>query len=132
MPLYTYHNLDTDEYRDVFQGMNDKHEYFGDSGEEKNWVRVFHVPNASVDSEVDPFKANDFVKKTASKKGTVGDLLDASRELSEKRASAAGGVDPVKEKYFKEYSALRKGAKHPEQMKTYEDSRIKVDYSAKK
>lgn len=131
MPIYTYYNTATEEFRDIFQNMKDKHEYFGESGEEDTWVRVFYAPNASIDSKIDPFNPNDFVAKTASKKGSIGDLLDASKELSEKRASSSGGRDPIKEKYFKEYSEKRKGAKHPEQMKTFENNKVKVDYTAK-
>jgi hypothetical protein len=43
----------------------------------------------------------------------------------------AGGKDPVKEKYFTDYSAKRRGAKHPDQMKTFENSKIKVDFGKK-
>ena len=48
--------------------------------------------------------------------------------MSQRRADQAGGVDPVKEKYFKEYSKKRKGAKHFEQMKTFESKGIEVKY----
>ena len=53
---------------------------------------------------------------------------DKSRELSDKRAQERGGTDPLKEKVFKDYSAKRKGAKHPEQMKKFENSKVTVDY----
>lgn len=128
MPIYIYHNEETDEYREIFQSMNEKHEYFGESGEETSWKRVFTCPHASIDSKMDPFKAEDFARKTGSKKGTYGDLLDKSAELSHQRAEMAGGVDPVKEKYFKDYSAKRRGAKHPDQMKSFESKNIKVDF----
>jgi hypothetical protein len=131
MPVYIYHNTATDEYSEVFQGMNDLHVYSGINGDEDSWKRVFTVPNASIDSHVDPFSSKQFVDKTQNKKGTYGDLLDRSAEMSDKRASLAGGKDPVKEKYFTDYSAKRRGAKHPDQMKTFENSKIKVDFGKK-
>ena len=36
-------------------------------------------------------------------KGNFGDMFDYSKELSDRRAKDHGGVDPVKEKYFKNY-----------------------------
>jgi len=132
MPIYIYHNEQNDEYREIFQSMEDKHEYFGENGDENSWKRVFTVPNASIDSQVDPFSSKDFVNKTNNKKGTYGDLLDRSKEMSEKRAQIAGGVDPVKEKYYQDYSKARKGAKHPDQLKSYESKNVKIDYSSRR
>lgn len=112
MPLYIYENKETGEIREVFQNMKDKHEYFGEVGNEDSWKRVFTVPQASIDSEIDPFKPSDFVEKTGKKKGSYGDVLDRSAELSEKRADLNGGIDPIKRKYFDDYSKERNGAKH--------------------
>ena len=50
-------------------------------------------------------------------KGSVGDMLDYSKELSEKRAESNGGVDPVKQKYFKNYEK-KNGVKHVADKKT--------------
>ncbi len=79
MPIYTYFNSETEEYRDIVQKMSDVHEYFGEDGGETTWKRVFTVPHASIDSKMDPFKAEDFARKTGSKKGTYGDLLDKQK-----------------------------------------------------
>ena len=129
MPLYIYLNESTNEYREILQGMNDPHEYFGETDEvNEPWQRVFTIPNASIDTQIDPFNSNQFVDRTGSKKGSYGDMLDYSSEMSQRRADQAGGVDPVKEKYFKEYSKKRKGAKHFEQMKTFENKGIEVKY----
>jgi hypothetical protein len=54
---------------------------------------------------------------TGNKKGTMGDLFDQSKELSEARKKIHGGKDPVKQKYWKEWSKKRKGKKHPEMFK---------------
>jgi predicted nucleic acid-binding Zn ribbon protein len=128
MPLYTYFNSETEEYRDIVQKMNDIKEYFGENGDETTWKRIFTVPNASFDSKIDPFKASEFARKTGSKKGTYGDLLDKSAELSQQRADITGGADPVKEKYFENYSKTRRGAKHPSQMKSFDSKNISVDF----
>ncbi len=129
MPVYTYKKKSTDEHRDIIQSMNDKHEYFGESGGEDDWIRVFYSPCASIDSKIDPFSSKQFSEKTGTKKGTYGDLLDRSAEMSSKRAELAGGKDPVKEKYFENYSKERKGSKHPEQMKSFESKNVKIDYN---
>jgi predicted nucleic acid-binding Zn ribbon protein len=130
MPIYIFFNTETEEYKEVFQKMNDVHEYFGESGQEKNWKRVFTIPQASFDSKIDPFNTKDFVTKTGAKKGTYGDLLDKSAELSRKRAEMAGGQDPVKQKYFENYSKARRGAKHPDQMKSFESKNVKIDFGS--
>jgi hypothetical protein len=64
-------------------------------------------------------------------KGTVGDLLDYSAELSERRAEANGGVDPIKKKALENYSKKTGGKKHTSQLgqkKTFETKDIKVDF----
>ncbi len=127
MPIYVYKHPDHEEYEEVFQGMNDEHVY--EKGGVK-WERVFLAPNASVDSEIDPFNNRHFIDATANKKGTYGDILDFSKEQSEKRAAQRDGVDPVKQKYFDNYSKERKGAKHPKEIreKGYESKNVKIDY----
>jgi Ni/Co efflux regulator RcnB len=127
MPVYIYKHPEEEEYVEILQGMNDEHVYEQDG---LAWERVFLAPNASIDSQVDPFSSRQFVDTTAQKKGTVGDLLDYSAELSHERAQKSGGKDPVKEKYYKNYSASRKGAMHPKQIreKGYESKNVKIEY----
>ena len=129
MPLYLYQNEKTGEIREILQSMNELHEYNGEKGNEKSWKRIFTIPQASIDTKQDPFSSNDFLDRTKSKKGTYGNMLDYSEELSEKRASVMGGVDPVKQKYYKEYSKNRRGAKHPDTLKkSFETKNIKIDF----
>ena len=129
MPIYLYQNQKTKEVREVLQSMNEKHVYFGESGKEKNWDRIFTIPTASIDTKQDPFNQNQFLDRTKNKKGTYGNMLDYSKELSEKRASITGGKDPIKEQYYKQYSKDRRGAKHPDQIaKTFENKNVKVDF----
>lgn len=126
MPLYTYENPETGEVIDIVQTMSEEHSYTDKNG--LKWKRVYQIPNASIDSQIDPYSNTSFVDATKNKKGTYGDLLDKSRELSDKRAKSNGGVDPIKDKFFKDYSKNRNGALHPEQKKKYESKRVKVEY----
>jgi|TARA_B110000305_G_C19465813_1_gene657844 hypothetical protein len=109
MPIYIYQNSKTKKYIEVFQGMNDEHKYFDDSGFE--WSRVFIAPNAAIDLDSNPFDQQKFLDKTQNA-GTMGELWDRGQEMSDKRAHQSGGSDPLKDKYFKDYSKERKGAKH--------------------
>lgn len=114
MPQYLYVEPDTGKIVEITQGMNDEHVFFDETG--KKWNRVFTVPNASIDTiNIDPFSQKDFLKKTA-KAGTVGSLMDRSKEMSEKRKDKAG-YDPIQQKFFKDYSKSRRGRKHSEEIK---------------
>jgi hypothetical protein len=127
MPIYVYKHPDEEKYREVFQGMNDEHVY---SEEGVEWKRVFLSPNASIDNSIDPFSNQQFIDATYNKKGTVGDMMDLSAELSAKRAEKRGGTDPVKEKFYNKYAKERGGAEHPNRFKgkSYESKNVKVDY----
>lgn len=110
MPIYTFKHPKGEYYVDIIQGMNDVHEYIDKKG--VKYERVFHKPNASIDSNIDPFSKKDFVNKTNKKGLKVGDLWDISGEMSEKRKQKAG-KDEVKEKAINDYKKKCKGAKHP-------------------
>jgi len=127
MPIYVYRHPETKEHREVLQGMNDEHVYSEDGVE---WNRVFSVPNASIDSSIDPFNSQHYMDATHNKKGTIGDMMDLSAELSAKRAEKSGGLDPVKEKFYDNYKKERKGTEHPNRIKEkgYESKNIKIDY----
>ena len=99
MPQYTYAHPETGEEIDVIQSMNEEHKYIDKDGVE--WERVFLIPNAQIDSQIDPCDEKAFVEKTGNQKGTVGDLWEQSKELSEKRKDRFGGKDPVKANYLK-------------------------------
>ena len=124
MPIYIYKHPEEDVYEEVLQGMDDPHVFSKDGIE---WQRVFLSPNASIDSDVDPFSSNAFVEKTANMKGSVGDILDLSAELSHKRAEKNGGQDPVKQEYLKNYEKTV-GKKHlDDRPKSFENKNIKKD-----
>ena len=108
MPLYTFEHPVTGEHQDVLFGMNDDKSHTDDSG--IAWLRVWHSPLTATDSDIDPFSSKQYLEKTRVR-GTMGDLQERSRELSEKRANKLG-YDPVKKKYFEEYAKKRNGLKH--------------------
>lgn len=107
---YLFKNPNTEEIIEVYQKMNDPHIYFDETGLE--YERVFTIPNAAIDGKIDPYSRQSFLEKTKNK-GSVGDLIDRSKELSEIRKSKNGGVDPVQIKYFDQWSKERKGKVHP-------------------
>jgi hypothetical protein len=59
-------------------------------------------------------------------KGTMGEIWDYSKQLSEKREKMYG-KDPVKEKSQNEYSKKRKGMKYKERITPSEMPKIKID-----
>ena len=109
MPLYVFQHPKTKETIEVLQSMKDDHVYTDENG--VAWDREWVNPNTSIDTQIDPWSTKDFVDKTKNKGGTLGDLFDKSAELSRKRASENGGVDPIKRKSEKTYSKDRKGLK---------------------
>lgn len=123
MPVYIYKHPDEESYVEVLQTMTEDHVYFQDGLE---WKRVFTVPNASIDTTINEWDKNGFIEKTGNMKGTVGDMLDFSSELSEKRASRTG-EDPIKRKAFDDYEK-KIGKKHlMDKKKVIETSKFKID-----
>lgn len=129
MPTYVFRHPCDEETIELFFHMNDEKEYIDNEGIE--WERVFLASEVNAQSKIDPWNNEDFVKKTGDSEGTLGDLMDRSAELSAKRAEEAGGTDPVKEKYYKNYAKDRKGALHADKMNTYETEKFKVNYDKK-
>ena len=128
MPFYTFSNPDNGETKDIFFHMEDEpKEYIDPQGTE--WSRIFTSPQLSTEAQINPWSNDDFVNKTSNQKGSMGDLLDQSAELSEKRASQNDGVDPLKKEYFKKYSDERGGEKHHKDKKsTYESKNLKIEF----
>ena len=91
--------------------MDEDHVYIDENG--VTWSRKWTLPNAQIDADIDPFDKTAFLQKTSSEKGTLGDLWDRSREMSERRKQKNGGKDPVKEAYKKQWSKERKGRTPP-------------------
>jgi|8_EtaG_2_1085327.scaffolds.fasta_scaffold00237_14 predicted nucleic acid-binding Zn ribbon protein len=116
MPEYIYENPDTGEQVTVLQSIHEEHVY-EIKGVQYN--RVYTIPNASIDTKIDPFSAKEFREKA--KASTVGDLWDQSAEASHRRTEKAG-EDPIKKKFFEDYAKSRKGAKHPQDPSSKSDS----------
>lgn len=120
MPTYLFQNPETLEVVEIFQKINEKHEFFDENGLKYN--RVITAPFVSFDTRIDPNSAADFVAKTRNKKGTIGDLLNASKELSEKRGG--NEADPIKKKYYREYES-KNGVKHASEISNIKRKKLK-------
>jgi len=123
MPIYLFKNPTSNKIVQVYQEMNAEHSY---SENGIKYERVFTVPNAAIDSEIDPNSAQQFVEKTGKMKGTLGEIWDYSKELSEKRAKSSG-VDPVRQQAEASYSKKRKGIKYKEKVSPSEMPKIQLD-----
>jgi hypothetical protein len=123
IPLYTFLNEKTGETRDIVQGMNDDHS-FSEGG--VAWRRIYHSPQMSIDTKIDPHSQKDFVRAT-NKKGTMGDIMDLSAELSNKRADKEG-TDPVKQKHFQDYEKKNKKKHLLDKPKVIENSVAKIEF----
>jgi len=100
MPLYTFQHPDSEELVEISQNMSENHFYIDENGVE--WKRVWDTPNMAIDSAVDPFSKNDFLKATAKKGMTLGEMQELSQNLSKKREKSRG-LDPVKNKTVTKY-----------------------------
>lgn len=125
MPEYSFHNDQTGETIDLFFGMNEVKEHIDENG--YKWRRIFSVPRAAIDTKINPFSERDFVNKTGNKKGTVGEVMDLSAELSEKRAESTGKEDPVKRKLFNDYENKTKKKHLLDKPKVIENSKVKIE-----
>lgn len=131
--LYKFKHTKTGEIHEVEMSMKDYEAYKGPNGDDEHWERVYEAPQinmgVSTAKSIDPWDNNSFVNRTKDMKGTVGDLLDHSAELSTKRAKESfNGEDPLKRKYFDDYSKARGGKKHLKDLKkTIENKHMRVD-----
>ena len=114
MPVYLFQHPETEEVIEVIQRMKEPHVYVDESG--TKWERLWVSPNASADVNIDPHNANAFNDKHRhNDKASYGDIVDHAKELSKVRKEKSGlGDDPVKRKYFDDWSSQRKGKRHPQ------------------
>jgi len=124
--IYLFKNLDTGELKEVTMSMKNYELYKGENGKE-NWQRIYEPTQINMgNSKSDPFNSKKFVEKTGKMKGSYGDLLDYSSELSAKRAEKLG-EDPVKRKHFDSYKE-KTGKKHiADRKKVIENSKVKIE-----
>jgi predicted nucleic acid-binding Zn ribbon protein len=111
MPLYLYQDPKTGKIKEITQSVHDLHEY---SENGVKWNRVFTAPEVNTQDKLHAESTSrQFSELTGKQKGSMGDLWDRSQELSDKRKKLYGGQDPVKKKYYKDWSKKRKGKVHP-------------------
>jgi hypothetical protein len=103
MPFYSFSHPNTGEIIDICFKMSDNKIYIDKNGVE--WDRVITVPNMMMDSRIDPHSQKAFLDKTKKGGGTLGDLFDLSKELSDKRGGTKN--DPIKKDYAKDWKARR-------------------------
>jgi hypothetical protein len=115
MPLYSYIDDRDDKVYDIVQGMNDVHEATAPDGYKLS--RLWMKPLMSVDAKLNPNDPQSFVKYTNSRKGSYGELLDLSKELTQQRKDKNAGYDQVEQDMFTNYSKTRAGREHPDQKK---------------
>ena len=124
MPIYLFKNPKTGKIVSVFQQMNEEHVHSEDG---IKCERVFTVPNAQIDADIDVDSSEKFIEKTGKMKGTLGEIWDYSQELSNKRAEKNGGVDPVRQKAEEKYSKKRRGMKYKNKVNPSEMPKIQLD-----
>lgn len=111
MPEYLYEHPKSKEVISIIQSVHDDHEFFDKKG--VKWNRVFTAPELNTEGTLKAdCTAKQFSDFTGKKRGNVGDLWDRSAELSAKREKVLG-KDPLKQKYFDNWSKKRKGKRHP-------------------
>ena len=106
--IYLFENPATGEIKEIYQSINDKHEY---SEGKVTFKRVFTTSQLSNNTQIDPYSMKEFTGKSRDKNYTYGEMIDRSGELSEKRASK-DGKDKLKEAYFENYAKRRRGIRH--------------------
>lgn len=110
MPIFLYRHPETKEIREIIQSVHEDHSYIDENG--LKWNREFTIPTASIDTKWDAENPRDFVEKSGRKKGTLGEIFDKSKELSEKREKQRG-TDPIQNTFFDKYKD-KTGKDHPD------------------
>lgn len=75
--------------------------------------RLYEAPRMAISTAAGDMTAEDFRRVTEGKKMTVGEMYDASKEMSEARAARNGGVDPVKQAAYDKFQRDN-GYDHPD------------------
>jgi hypothetical protein len=125
MPSYAFTNSDGDSTEIYYSMSNAPKVGSVVTVDGVKWTRVYTVPQASMAlSNIDPFSQKAFRDKTGSMKGcTLGEMFDASAELSARRKEKLGH-DPVKQEYYDNYAKARKGHRHFKEKKEKHDAKI--------
>lgn len=130
MPQYSFTSLDGSTTTQLYYPMKTAPRA-GDIVEVNGiqWRRVFTAPQMATKGlkPVDPFSQKQFREKTgAMKGGTVGDLWDYSKELSQRREEKTGTADPVRQKYYSKWSEKKGGMRHPAELAEHQQKTLKA------
>jgi hypothetical protein len=130
MPTYIYKHPELEEYVEVVQRMNDEHIHFDEEG--LQWKRVLTTPqvNAERIGTINPFDTQKAAEITGRRKGTIGDLWDTSKELSQRREEKIGSEDPVKKTYFEKYQQKNKVKHFYDKPTKIEKNGFSIDFSS--
>lgn len=82
----------------------------------KTYKRVYAAPMAAKNMIKKDCSKEDFTRVTSDKNLKVGEMWKISEEMSQERASKNNGLDPVKEKFYKDYEK-KNNAKHQDVIK---------------
>ena len=110
MAFYTFEHPETGEHIEVQQRMKAEHIYVDDKDVEGK--RVFINPNVSFDTQPDIFSPTEMARSVDNKQESYGELLDRSKEASQKRKDKMG-YDPIQTQWYDDYAKKRKGKRHP-------------------
>jgi hypothetical protein len=113
MPIYQFKDERDGRLYEFIQKMNDNHIAFAEDGHPLK--RIFLNPHPQIDTKIDPMSSKEFADKTRGKNYNLGQVMDLSAEMSEKRAKKMGR-DEVKEKVMCDYERKCKKP-HPERLK---------------
>ena len=110
MPIFIYSHPETGEIREIVQSVHEEHSFTDESG--IKWQREFTVPMAAMDTQNDAFDDKKNLEKIKNTKGSLGDILDYSKEQSSRREEKLGTTDPKKQNYYDNYAKDRNGKRH--------------------
>lgn len=111
MPIYIFQHPTSKEIIEIPQSIKEEHIYIDKDG--VSWERIFTAPQLNTQDKLNEASSSkDFARVTSSQRGNFGDLMDRSKELSEKRKKIYG-EDPIKKKYYSDWSKKRRNRIHP-------------------
>jgi len=115
MPVHEFYNESNGKSIEIYVPINAPSEnHQTQVVEGQIYKRIYSAPLASVDTVSKDGTKEDFRRLTTNKKGlTIGQMWEMSAEMSQHRADKNGGVDNVKESFYKNYER-EVGKAHPE------------------
>ena len=127
MPVYPFINSESKEVRHIYIPITGQVTvYNGENGLETGvWKRDYSdysTVNFGMQTRIDPYSNKSFISATE-KNMTMGEMMDLSQEMSDKRKDKEG-IDPVKQKYRKDYER-RNGVKSLDEIQEAKKKKVK-------